>query len=350
MAKILSDKEIEKLCEKQIISNVDKKQIRANSYSFRLGEEVRFVSTNERKTGNIGEILEINAGDSALIISCEVVDFGNEKVGELYNDCQLCAFITPTTTLIREGIQLLTTKIDPGYHGTLNWTIRNSGVEPIKLEFGEPIYKATFFLLIDEEELPEKLYGEREERDFYQNKFGLVDSVRRLPVDADRRKKICVSSQGTEFDRLKQSGFPYNFIATQLHQVGQDLDVVSKDFAKLDKSFKELEANFERQVKGIETKIEKVEQTLQKIEGETSSLDKKIGGLLKEVDSLVFAKLVNSGVIIVSVIVGIFGIFKYLFDYGRSELMAPVAIALSLVGFVIQRILNYIKGRKNNKG
>jgi len=147
MARILSDKEIKKLLDNEIITDGDLDQVRSNSYVFRLGTKVRFFSTNESKEGEIGNILEINPGDSVLVISMEEVDFASEKIKNLYDKDQLCAFLTPSTTLVREGFQLPSTKIDPGYNGTLNWTIRNSGVEVLKMEMGEPVFKATFFFL-----------------------------------------------------------------------------------------------------------------------------------------------------------------------------------------------------------
>ena len=59
--------------------------VRANSYVFRLGKEVRFFSTGERKKGEEGDILEINAGDSALVHSFESVDFSQPKIDEVYS-------------------------------------------------------------------------------------------------------------------------------------------------------------------------------------------------------------------------------------------------------------------------
>lgn len=333
MARILSDKEIEKLLENEIIIEGDRNQVRANSYVVRLGKEVRFFSTNERKKGDIGDVLEINPGDSALITSLETIDFNALIIGKLYKGHQICAFLTPTTTLVREGLQLPTTKIDPGYNGTLNWTIRNSSVEKIQMEVGEPVFKATFFLLSENEELPEKVYGEREARDYYQSKEGLVESKRRLPVDIDRRKKICVSSKGTEFERLKQSGFPYDFIATQLQQVGNSLEIVTKDFARID-------SKVEKQNRELSQKIDGIGESLLNV------IDEKINKILGFVNDIIFNKLVLGGISALTILFAIGAGVKYLIDKNLSDLIAPIASISALLGLVILGILIYIGGRK----
>ena len=333
MARILSNKEIKKLLDNEIILEGDRSQIRSNSYVFRLGKEVHFFSTKERKSGDIGDILIINAGDSSLVHSHEIVDFTQSTIDKLYKGHQICALLTPTTTLVREALQLPSTKIDPGYTGSLNWTIRNSSVEEIKMELGEPIFKATFFLLIEDEELPDKLYGDREERDYYQDKTGLVESKRRIPVDIKSRKKICVSSKGTELERLKQSGFPYDFIATQLQQVGDHLEIVTKDFARID-------AKVEKQNRELGQKIDKVQEHLLEIIGE------KFGGFVKDVDNMIFSKLVFGGISFFSILLAMAAGIKYLIDKNFSYLIAPCASIIALLGFVFLIVLKYIKGKK----
>ena len=333
MARILSDKEIEKLLDHEIISEGDRNQIRANSYVFRLGKKVRFFSTGERKSGEEGDILEIDASDSALVHSFETINFSKSKIEKLYEGNQLSAFLTPTTTLVREGLQLPTTKIDPGYSGDLNWTIRNSSMNLIQLEMGEPLFKATFFLLMEDEEIPDKLYGERVDRDYYQDKTGIVESKRRLPVDVDKRNKIRVSSKGTEFERLKQSGFPYDFIATQLQKVGDQLLIVSKDFARIDDKF-------EKQNRELSQKIDKIEEHV------LSVIDNKIGKFLGDVDTIIFTKLVYSLTVLLSILLALGAGVKYLIDKNLSDFIAPIASILALIGFAIFGILRYLRGQK----
>ena len=337
MAQILSNKEIEKLLDNEIILEGDRGQIRSNSYVFRLGKEVRFFSTKERKAGDIGDILIINPGDSALVHSYEIVDFTQPTIDKFYKGHQICAFLTPTTTLVREALQLPSTKIDPGYTGSLNWTIRNSSVEEIKMEMGEPIFKATFFLLIEDKELPDQLYGDREERDYYQDKAGLVESKRRLPVDIKSRKQICVSSKGTELERLKQSGFPYDFIATQLQQVGDHLVIVTKDFSRID-------AKVEKQNRELSQKIDDVQGHILKVIAEKFSI------FVKDVDNMIFSKLVFGGISFFSILLAMAAGVKYLIDKNLSYMIAPSASIAALLGLVFLIILKYIlRGGKSRR-
>ena len=57
------------------------------------------------------------------------------------------ALITPTTTMLREGIMQAATKVDAGFVGNLNWGFRNSSFKDFKMQHGEPIFKLTLFLL-----------------------------------------------------------------------------------------------------------------------------------------------------------------------------------------------------------
>lgn len=332
MADILPDKGIEKLLEEGVILNGDKNQIRPNSYVFRLGVTVRFFSTNERKTGEMGDILEIEPGDSVLVTSVETLKF--EKISDVFKNHQICAFLTPTTTLVREGLQLPTTKIDPGYGGTLNWTIRNDSVETVKLEIGEPIFKATFFLLSSEEELSEKTYGQREEADFYHNKEGLVESKRRLPVDLENRKKIRVSSKGTEIERLKKSGFPYNFIATQLQLVGENIEIVSKDFAKI-------EAKVEAQSKALSKQMGAIEKELRE------KLDEETTNAINNIDNIIFKKMTLGGLTALSTLLALGAGVKFLIDKQYTECIAPAAAILAVVIALFALLLSRLKGSQN---
>lgn len=339
MAIILSDVEIKKLLDNEIIIEGDEEHIRSNSYVFRLGTEVRFFSTNDRKKGELGNILIINPGDSVLVTSIEEVDFSSDKISKIYKERQLCAFLTPSTTLVREGFQLPSTKIDPGYSGTLNWTIRNSSVEKQEMEMGEPVFKATFFLLTENEEIPEQIYGDKKERDFYQEKTGLVESKRRMPVDRSGIKTICVESEGTELERLKQSGFPYNFIAQQLHQVGQDLEIVTEDFARLDKLFHKLNEKFEKQ-------DVKIEELLEKMDLLTSSIKEQKILFRRYVDESVFRKLVLSWITVFTVVCAIIAGGGWLWEKGLFGWVPPISGFLALLGLVALAILTFITRKK----
>jgi len=312
MARILSDKEINKLIDNDIIIDGDKNQVRSNSYLFRLGEEVRFLSTNERIEGDIGNILVVGPSDSAMVISLE--DLNLKNIDKLFKSNQICGFLTPPTTLIREGINLPSTKIDPGFKGTLNWTIKNNSLQPLELEIGEPIYKCTFMLLTEEEEIPEFLYGERDDVDFYQGRTGLVESKRRLPVDKDKRKKICVSSVGTEFQRLKQAGFPYDFIGTQLQQLGGKLELVSKDFVRI-----------KEQIGRVEEKI--------------------IKDINKNVNDIVVSKLIYGAGTFFTIIFALGALGKFLIDEGKTIYIAPALSGLSILSILLMILYFIVKRR-----
>ena len=156
MADILPDKEIEKLLGNCII-NGEKEHIKSSSYVLRLGEEAKFFSTNETKNLAKGSYLEIGPGEMVLIHSIEDINF-KEAVQEIYPGCELAGFITPTTTMMREGFLFSATRIEPGFKGTLNWSIRNSTTKPILLPFGEELFKLTIFKL-SEHEKPDLLSG-----------------------------------------------------------------------------------------------------------------------------------------------------------------------------------------------
>ena len=339
MARILSDVEIKKLLDNEIIKEGDEEHIRSNSYVFRLGTEVRFFSTNDRKQGELGNILIINPGDSVLVTSIEEVDFSREKISKIYKERQLCAFLTPSTTLVREGFQLPSTKIDPGYSGTLNWTIRNSSVEKQEMEMGEPVFKATFFLLTENEEIPEQLYGDKKERDFYQEKTGLVESKRRMPVDRSGIKTICVESEGTEIERLKQSGFPYNFIATQLLQVGQEMLLVTKDFARMD-------SRFEKQNKQMNEKIDRIEGKLGNVATETASLKNDFEGFSKVNRDMIVSLLVDNALSAFGVVSTFVAGLSFLFIQNLTQWIAPAAIFVAIISFAARSILRRMRKSK----
>ena len=96
--------------------------------------------------------------------------------------------ITPTTTMMREGITMAATKVDSGFKGTLNWGLRNSSTKDLILKSSEPIFKLTIFRL-EQDEVPEMEYGKRE-NDAYQGSDGIVVSKRRLPVDIPKNMLV----------------------------------------------------------------------------------------------------------------------------------------------------------------
>lgn len=139
-------------------------------------------------------------GESVTISSYEKFVFTKDAIGKLFPGCDMMALITPTTTMMREGIMQSATKVDSGWSGTLNWGLRNSSIRDFVLGYGEPIFKLTFFLL-EGAEIPEIPYGDRPD-DHYQNTDGIARSTRSIPVSI--AKKQIVSSSTERLDPKKQ--------------------------------------------------------------------------------------------------------------------------------------------------
>jgi deoxycytidine triphosphate deaminase len=119
MAKILADKDIKRLLG-TAIQNADEKRINPNGIEIRLGKYVLFQSTDEEKELGPDMYLKVLPGESVTISSLERFDFSSETIGKIFPGCDLMALITPTTTMMREGIMQSSTKVDSGWVGTLN--------------------------------------------------------------------------------------------------------------------------------------------------------------------------------------------------------------------------------------
>jgi len=158
VAKILADKDIRKLLG-TVILNADAQRINPNGIEIRLGKHVLFQSTDEEKELTTGTFLKVLPGESVTISSYEQFDFRKETIGKSFPGCNIMAMITPTTTMMREGIMQSSTKVDSGWAGTLNWGLRNSSIRDFVLGYGEPIFKLTFFLL-EGDEIPDVEYGD----------------------------------------------------------------------------------------------------------------------------------------------------------------------------------------------
>jgi deoxycytidine triphosphate deaminase len=143
MAKVLADHDIRKLLGTVII-NADEQRINPNGIEIRLGKHVLFQSTDEEKELSPSAYLKVLPGESVTISSFEDFIFTREAIHKVFPGCDLMALITPTTTMMREGIMQSATKVDSGWSGTLNWGLRNSSIRDFILGYGEPIFKLTF--------------------------------------------------------------------------------------------------------------------------------------------------------------------------------------------------------------
>ena len=256
MAKILPDREIRKLLEKAVVG-ASPDCVGSNSYELRLGKKVKFDSTGEELEIPEGHFLEIPPGDFVTIASWEKLDFGREAAGALGKK-SIAGFITPTTTMMREGFLFTTTKVDPGFRGVLNWGIRNSSIKTVRLRQGERLFKLTL-LELEEDEVPDVLYGEGQ-RDSYQDSEGIVPSARMIPADIPDR--LVVRRTERKIDPTKQlleAGYPFSHIGTELINLHGKFEIVSKDVLLLKEEFgrveTSLEGKIETETKTLSTKL-----------------------------------------------------------------------------------------------
>ncbi|MGA9624450.1 MAG: hypothetical protein WBQ65_08270 [Bryobacteraceae bacterium] len=231
MAKILADKDIQKLLG-TVILGADPVRINPNGIEIRLGKHVLFQSTDEEGELSPGMFLKVLPGESVMISSLERFDFTREPIGKIFPGCDLMALITPTTTMMREGIMQSATKVDSGWSGVLNWGLRNSSTRDFVLGYGEPIFKLTVFLL-EEGEIPEIPYGLRD-GDQYQNTEGIARSIRKIPASIPKKQLVGSSVERLDPQKqLREAGYPYNYISTELAELRGKWEVVSSDVVLL---------------------------------------------------------------------------------------------------------------------
>ena len=166
------------------------------------------------------------------------------------------AWITPTTTMMREGMLQSSTKVHAGYVGELNWSFRNSSPKDFLIQYGEPLFNLTLELL-EGDEVPDVVYGEKEEHK-YQNTSGIMGSQRRIPSDISKEDVICSSFAKLDPKaQLREAGVPFSYIGNELVELHGKWEVVSRD---------------------VKTLTEKMDDTKTSIIEKVDSLfDKKIG-------------------------------------------------------------------------
>jgi deoxycytidine triphosphate deaminase len=227
MAKILADRDIQKLLG-VVLLDADPTKINPNGIEIRLGKHVLFQSTDEERELSPGDYLRVLPGESVMISSLEKFDFSRETIGKIFPGCDLMAFITPTTTMMREGIVQSATKIDSGWTGVLSWGLRHSSIRNFVLGYAEPIFKLTIFLL-EEGETPQIPYGGRSE-DLYQSTEGIKRSTRKIPVTIPAKHLIGSSSDKLDpAKQLREAGYPFDHISTELTDLHGKFEIVSKD-------------------------------------------------------------------------------------------------------------------------
>lgn len=258
MAKILPDKEVRKLLG-TVILDADEKRINPNGIEIRLGKSVLFHSTDEEKQIGPDTFLKILPGESVTISSYEQFVFTKEVIGKVFPGCDMMALITPTTTMMREGIMQSATKVDSGWSGTLNWGLRNSSIRDFILGYREPIFKLTFFLL-EGDEIPEIPYGDRP-NDRYQNTNGIARSTRTIPASIPKNKIVSSSTERLDPKKqLREAGYPFDHISRELTELHGKFEVVSNDVLLL-------KDKIEEEAKRLSAKVDEYQKTgLEKVE------------------------------------------------------------------------------------
>ena len=227
MATILSDNQIESLLGK-VIRDGEANLINPNSIKLRLGKHIYFHSTEEEFNLEKDEFVVVQPGETISFTSFEFIDFSKAIVDPIFPNCSLLAFITPTTTMMREGISQTSTKIDVGFKGILNWSLRNGSSRDIILQSGEPMFKLTIFKLSGDE-IPSFEYGDRD-KDSYQNSDGIAHSTRNIPAHIPKNKLRKSSIEKIDPKKqLKEAGYPFNYIGTELTELQGKFELVSKD-------------------------------------------------------------------------------------------------------------------------
>ena len=325
MAHILADKDIKHIIGRVLV-DADEEFLNPNGIELRLGKHVRFHSTGEEKDLGPGMFLQVSPGETVVISSLETIDFAAETVRSIMPNVMLMGLITPTTTMMREGISQVATKIDAGFRGQLNWGLRNGSIQKLTLQYGEPIFKLTIFAL-DKDESPELAYGERD-KDSYQNTQGIARSSRRIPADIPNSRIVSSS-----FDRvdpkkqLKEAGYPFDHIGTELTALHGKFELVSSDVRVMKEEF-----------------AQKTSELSSKIEKETSTLSTKIddtkNNLLESADILFDRKFFRATGIIVGAIPILYGAVSFLQKTPLGgELIAFIAFAVGILIWIVSYLM-----------
>ncbi|MEM6999097.1 MAG: hypothetical protein AAF419_04600 [Pseudomonadota bacterium] len=326
MSKLLADRDIAKLIG-TVLLDADERYLNPNGIELRLGKDVYFHSTTEQLELASDEYLEIHPGENVIISSLEQVDFTPETVAQHFPDKMLMAWITPTTTMMREGISQVSTKIDTGYSGVLNWRLRNGSAKDLIVGYGEPIFKLTLELL-EGDEKPDKHYGERHQ-DTYQNSEGIMHSTRKIPAQIPKNKKI--SSSIDKLDPAKQlqdAGYPFNYISTELIKLHGNLETVSKDFGLLKGELDQLSTKIEQETNTLSIKMDEGRQTL-----------------MERVELLFSNKFYKiTGTIVGAMTVIISGILFFLENGVNQNVLAGCVFVIGVAIIVLTQMIN----RNNN--
>lgn len=234
MATLLNDVELRKLLGSVII-NGDEACVRSNSYVLRLGAHGEFSNTDKEFdiSGPEKRGIRIPPGYAVGVTAFETLDFTRETVHKFYPDCDLHAFISPTTDLSRESISTQTTQVDAGYHGTPQWTLQNNSNQIRQFTFKEKIFRITI-LRLAEGEIPNEVYGGD-----YQEQTGFVRSERAgAPVGMKESHWVDPLKEGGPedlLDSLINTGHPWNILGQRLRSIDNQFGEVTQEYSEFTK-------------------------------------------------------------------------------------------------------------------
>jgi deoxycytidine triphosphate deaminase len=326
VAKILPDREISKLIGR-ILLNADEALLTPNGIRLRLGEAVRFHSTGEQAKLGRGKFLKVNPGETVVISSLEVIDFTRQTVQEALPKSMLMGLITPTTTMMREGITQVATKIDAGFKGNLNWGLRNSSTKDLILEYGEPIFKLTLFLL-EQEESPDVPYGGRA-ADSYQGTNGIALSARQIPADIPKSSIVCSSFDKLDHtSQLREAGYPFDHIGTELVALHGKFEVVSKDVMLL-------KDEFNKRTNELSEKIVSETQTV------TSKVEEFARHCFERVEAMFNRKFLRAVGVVIAAIPIMYGLWVFLKGTSLGEnFIGVIAVVAGIAVFLVTYLIS----------
>lgn len=238
MSTVLQDSQLRKLIG-SILVDAEESCICAATIVLRMGSQFQFEITREKHNLNDEKpYLKIRPGETVYVTSFEKIDFSEETVQKSYPGKAMYGMLFPTTTMSREGLSLPTTKVDPGYRGRLNWTVRNTSSKDVLLGLKERLYAFKIYLM-EESEVPEKYYGDQSGH-AYQDSDGIVGSSRKLPVNID--SEMIFETDIDSLDpkqKLKEAGYPFNFIGNELSRVEDSQKKIKKNVKQLEQTIPE---------------------------------------------------------------------------------------------------------------
>jgi hypothetical protein len=210
------------------------------SYTMRLGNCGEFLTASkEFELGQKKKGIRVPPGHSVALIAFETIDFRREQVNKIFPDCDLMGLITPTTDMSREGIVAPTTLVDPGYYGTLNWTITNTSTEERRFLFKEKIFRLIIYKL-EKGERPENVYDGD-----YQNKIGYVRSLRKGPPvgmkETEWEDAVIEGGPEALLDNLMKSGYPWHVLGSRLKMIDQQFKTISEEYGEIYASIEALQ-------------------------------------------------------------------------------------------------------------